>query len=94
MSDFDISDLIHHQGWKVEQISFVTVSLSVNREDLRKNLKFFQVPETSTQSIYLKLVMRVFDVYDNILKWMYSTRFSGGPPRSGVYPEGQLTPCV
>jgi hypothetical protein len=29
--------------------------------------------------IYSKLVMRVFDVYVNILKYMYNTRFSGGP---------------
>jgi hypothetical protein len=28
----------HRQGWKVEQISFITGSHSVNEEDLRKNL--------------------------------------------------------
>jgi hypothetical protein len=33
-----ISDAIHRKGWKVEQISFVTGSRSVNRQDLRKNL--------------------------------------------------------
>jgi hypothetical protein len=31
---------------------FITGTHSVNREDLRKNLKFFQVPETRIQSIY------------------------------------------
>jgi hypothetical protein len=30
------------------------------------------------QPIYSKLVMRVFDLYVNFLKYMYSTRFSGG----------------
>ena len=50
----------------------------MNKEDLRKNLKFFNVSEVShIQSIYSKLPMRVFDVYANILKCMYSTRFSG-----------------
>ncbi len=38
--------------------------------------------------------MRVFDVYANILKCMYSTRISGGPTRSEVYPETRLTPSV
>ena len=50
----------------------------MNKEDLRKNLKFFNVSEVShIQSIYSKLPMRVFDVYANILKCLYSTRFSG-----------------
>jgi hypothetical protein len=73
-----LSDTIHPQGWKVEQISFITGTHSVNEEDLRKNLKFFKVPETSIESINSKLTMRVFDVYTNILKCMYSTRFNGG----------------
>ena len=51
-----ISDVIHRQGWKVEQISFVTGSRSVNKQDLRKNLKFFQVPESSIQSIYIRCI--------------------------------------
>jgi hypothetical protein len=58
-----ISVAIHRQGWKVEQISFVTVSRSMNKQDLKKNLKFFKVPEANMQSTYSKLVMRVFDVY-------------------------------
>jgi hypothetical protein len=48
----------------------------VNEQDLRKNLKYFKVPETSIESIYSKLTLRVFDVYTNILKCMYSTRSS------------------
>jgi hypothetical protein len=35
--------------------------------------------------------MRVFDVYVNILKCMYSTRFSGGPARAGDSSETQST---
>jgi hypothetical protein len=73
-----ISDAIHRQRWTEEQISFVTGSRLVNKQDLGKNLKFFIVPEASIQSVYSKLAMRVFDVYANILKCMYSTRYSGG----------------
>ncbi len=38
--------------------------------------------------------MRVFDVYANILKCMYSTRFSGGSARSEASPEAQSTPTA
>jgi hypothetical protein len=38
--------------------------------------------------------MRVFDVYVNILKYMYSTRFSGGLTRLEASPEAQQTPIV
>jgi hypothetical protein len=77
----------------VEQISFVTGSRSVNKQDLEKNLKFFQVPEAIIQSVYSKLTMRVFDVYVNIhiLKCMCSTRFSGGSTRSEASSEAQST---
>ncbi len=58
-----ISTVIQCQGWKVEQISFITGARSVEKQDLSKNLKFFRVPEASINSIYSKLAMRVFDVY-------------------------------
>jgi hypothetical protein len=89
-----ISVAIQRQGWKVEQISFITVARSVNKQDLSKNLKFFRVPEDSVQSIYSKLAMRVFDVYTNILKCMYSTRFSGGSTMSEASSDAQPTPIV
>ncbi len=57
-----ISEVIQRKAWKVEQINFITGVRSVNRQDLSKNLKFFQVPEANIQSIYSKLTMRVFDV--------------------------------
>jgi hypothetical protein len=57
-------------------------------------LKFFRVPEARVQSIYCKLAMRVFDVYVNILKYMYITRFDGGPTRSEASPKVQPTPIV
>ena len=66
----------------------------MNKQDLSKNLKFFNVTEVSIQSIYSKLALRVFDVYANILKCMYITRFSGGPTRSEASPEAQPTPVV
>ena len=68
----------------------------MNKQDLSKNLKFFNVPEASIHSIYSKLAMRVFDVYANIHKYicMHSTRFSGGSKRSEASPEAQPTPIV
>ena len=52
---------LQRQEWKVEQISFTGGARSLNEQDLRKNLKFFQVPEASIESIGLKLAMRIFD---------------------------------
>ncbi len=89
-----ISTVIHRQGWKVEQIIVITGARSVDKQDLSKNLKFFRVPEASINSIYSKLTMRVFDVYANILKCMYNTRFSGGATRSEVSSDAQPTPFV
>ena len=89
-----ISTVIQRQGWKVEQISFITGARSVDKRDFSKNLKFFRVPEASINSIYSKLAMRTFDVYANILKCMYSTRFSGGATRSEASSDAQQTPCV
>ena len=42
-----LGETLQHQGWWVEQISFIVGSRSLTEEDLRKNLKFFQVPEAS-----------------------------------------------
>jgi hypothetical protein len=89
-----ISTVIQHQVWKVEQIIFITVVRSVDKEDLSKNLKFFRVPEPSINSIYSKLAMRTFDVYANILKCMYITGFSGGATRSETSSDSQPTPFV
>ena len=89
-----LSGVIQREGWKVEQVSFITGARSVNKEDFSKNMKFFNVPEASIQSIYSKLTMRVFDVYANILKCMYSTRFSGGSTKSEDSLEAQSTPIV
>jgi len=82
---------IQREGWKVEQVSFITGARSVNKKDFSKNMKFFNVPEASIQSVYSKLTMRVFDIYANILKCMYSTRFSGGSTKSEDPPETQST---
>jgi hypothetical protein len=57
-------------------------------------MKFFGVPEASINSIYSKLAMKTFDVYANILKCMFSTRFNGGATRSEVYSDVQPTSCV
>ena len=89
-----LSRTIQREGWKVEQVSFITGARSVNKKDFSKNMKFFNVSEASIQSIYSKLTMRVFDVYANILKCMYSTRFSGGSTKSEDSREAQSTPVV
>ena len=89
-----ISTVIHRQGWKVDQISFITGARSVDKRDFSKNMRFFRVPEASINSIYSKLTMRTFDVYANILKCIYSTRFNGGATRSEASSDAQPTPCV
>ena len=89
-----ISTVIQRQSWKVDQISFITGARSVHKQDFRSNMKFFGVPEASISSMYSKLAMRTFDVYANILKCMYSTRFNGGATRSEASADAQLTPYV
>jgi len=89
-----ISTVIGRQGWRVDQVSFITGARSLDKQDFRKNLKFFGVPEASISSIYSKLAMRTFDVYANILKCMYSTRFNGATTGSEASTDAQLTPCV
>ena len=89
-----ISKVIQRQIWKVDQVSFITGARSVDKQDFRNNLKFFGVPEASISSIYSKLAMRTFDVFANILKCMYSTRFNGGATGSEASADAQLTPCV
>ena len=79
-----LRDTLQYQGgWQVEQISFIAGSRSLNEQDLRKNLKFFQVPEASIESIGSKLAMRIFDEYANILRCMYSIRFNGDSSGAG-----------
>ena len=51
----DLGETIQSQDWRVEQISFITGSRSLHEEDLRKNLKFCQVPEASIEVIGSKL---------------------------------------
>ena len=86
--------VLQREGWKVEQISFIAGAHSLNEQDLRKDLKLFQVPEASIESIGSKLAMRIFDEYANILKCMYSTRFNRGPARTGTSLEVQPAPSA
>jgi hypothetical protein len=50
---------------------------------------FSQVPEASIEDIGSKLPMRIFDEYENILKYIYSTRFNGGSSGTGSSPKDQ-----
>ena len=83
---------IHHQGWKVEQIGFIVGSWSLNEQDLRRNLKFFRVPEGNIEVIGSKLATKIFDEYANILRCMYITRFNGDPSRTGSSHEDNPIP--
>jgi hypothetical protein len=65
------------QGWKVEQVNFIAGARSLNEEELKKNLTFFEVPPTSIEPIHAKQDMKIFDEYANILKGMYSIRCNG-----------------
>ena len=65
---------MQRQGWKVDQVSFIAGARSLNEEELKKNLTFFEVPPTSIEPIRAKLAMKIFDEYANILKGMYSIR--------------------
>ena len=71
----------------------VVGSRSINEQDLRRNLKFFLVTETSIKSIGSKLVTRIFDEYVNNLKYMYSIRINGDSVRVGTT-LSQPTPNV
>ena len=75
---------IQCQSWKVEQISFITGARSLNEEDLKKNLTFFEVPSASIEPIRVKLAMKIFDEYANILKGMYSIRYNGRSDHGGT----------
>ena len=78
----------------MDQVSIITGARSVDKQDFRANMKLFGVPEDSIGSIYSKLTMRTFDVYANVLKCMYSTRFNGGATGSEASADAQPTPRV
>ena len=88
----DLGTTIQRQGWRVEQIRFIEGSRSLNEEDLRKNLKFFQVPEASIETIGSKLAIKIFDECANILRCMHITRFWGGSSGTGSSTEGPQIP--
>ena len=57
---------------------------SLNKEDLKKNLTYFEVPPASIEPIRAKLTMKIFDEYAKILKGMYSIRFNGRSGHGGT----------
>ncbi len=94
---------MQRQGWKVEQVSFITGTRSLNEEEIKKNLAYFEVPSVSIEPIRTKLDMTIFDdsEYKNILKGMYSIRFNGRPdhgdtsvrPPNGSSDHGDTPVC-
>ncbi len=75
---------MQRQGWKVEQVSFIAGARSLNEEELKKNLTYFEVPPVSMEPIRAKLAMKIFDEYANILKGMYSIRCNGRSDHGGT----------
>ncbi len=78
---------MQRQGWKIEQVSIIAGARSLNEEDLKKNVTYFEVPPASIEPIRTKLVMKIFDEYTNILKGMYSIRCL-----RKIRPRGHLDP--
>ena len=79
-----LSITMQHQGWKVEQVSFIGGARSLNEEELKKNLAYFEVPSASVEPIHAKLAMKIFDEYANILMGIFSIRFNGRPDHEGT----------
>jgi hypothetical protein len=75
---------MQRQSWKVEQVIFITGVRSLNEEELKKNLTFFEAPSASIEPIRAKLGMKIFDEYANILKGMYSIRYNGRSDHGGT----------
>ena len=48
--------------------TFVTGTRSLNEEEIKKNLFYFEVPSGGVEPIRVKLTMTIFDEYTNILK--------------------------
>ena len=40
---------MQRQGWKVEQVSFITGTRSLNEVEIKKNLVYFKVPSVSVE---------------------------------------------
>ncbi len=59
---------MERQGWKVEQVNFITGASSLNEEEIKKNLAYFEVPSSRVEPIHRKITMQIFDEYANILK--------------------------
>ena len=83
---------MQHQGWMVEQVSFISGVWSLNEEELKKNLEYFKVPSVSLDPIKSKLGMKTFDEYANILKGMYSIQFNGRSDHGGTPTRPALGP--
>ena len=73
-----------HGSVPPESIRFIAGARSLNEQDLRDNPKFFKVPEARIISIRTKLTVKIYDVYANILRGMFSSRFNGSAARLGT----------
>ena len=65
---------MQRQGWKVEQVIFITGARSLNEEER----------PVSMEPIRPKLDMKIFDEYSIILKGLYSIRCNGRSNHGGT----------
>jgi hypothetical protein len=75
---------MQRQGWKVEQVSFITGVRYLNEEEIKKNLPYFEVPSANVEPIHAQLAITILDEYENIIKSMYSIRFNDRPDHGGT----------
>jgi hypothetical protein len=52
---------MQRQGWKVEQVSFITGARLFNEKELKKNFTYFEVPPRSIEPIRVKPDMKICD---------------------------------
>ena len=67
-------------------------SLTCDEEDLRKNLQVFKVPQAGIDTIRSRLAMKIYDECANVLRGMYSVRFTGTLPAKGPRLKISRTP--
>ena len=69
--------------------NFTTGARSLNEQDLHDNLTYIKSPQSGIESITSrsKLAFKIFDEYENILKFMYSTRFKGCPRHNDTHDQ-------
>jgi hypothetical protein len=85
----DVCDRYHIRTKNTVENQYVSLRRGISTVIQRQGWKVERI-----NSLHSKLAMRTFDVYTNILKCMYITKFNGGATRSEVSSDDQPTPFV